>query len=200
MGRADCLAKEPFRPKSELVRNVKDYGAIGNGIADDTAAMQAAINSAPTGSTLYFPGGTYRVNTALSIPSYLTLRGEGYLSRIDWRGTGTWVTLASKTQVKFRNLRVHLYSATAVGIGLSNSFRCSLTGVIIEGELLASTGASYRTQKGIILRDHAGDNRFIDCDLNNLGLGIETQTAQNYVSGCTIGSCWRSISGGTQPE
>lgn len=143
-----------------------------------------------------FPGGTYRVNAALTVPSYLTLRGEGYQSCIDWRGAGTFVTLASKTQVKFGDRRIHLYSATAVEVDLSNSFRCSLTGVIIEGEHLATTGTTYQTQKGIIFRDNAGDNRVIDCDLNNLGLGIETASAQNYVIGGTFGTCWRSISGG----
>tara|TARA_R110002126_G_scaffold141146_7_gene286063 strand:+ start:428 stop:1999 length:1572 start_codon:yes stop_codon:yes gene_type:complete len=39
--------------------NVLDYGAIGNGIADDTAAVQAAID---TGSDVIFPEGTYLAN------------------------------------------------------------------------------------------------------------------------------------------
>jgi signal transduction histidine kinase len=48
--------------------NVKDYGAIGNGVADDTAAIQAAITAigATTGGTIYFPQGTYLVSTTLS--------------------------------------------------------------------------------------------------------------------------------------
>lgn len=40
------------------VRNVKEFGAIGDGNADDTAAIDAA---AETGKVVYFPPGTYRV-------------------------------------------------------------------------------------------------------------------------------------------
>jgi len=45
--------------------SVKAYGAIGNGIADDTAAIQAAIDAA-AGRTVYFPAGTYVVTSTLS--------------------------------------------------------------------------------------------------------------------------------------
>ena len=38
------------------VVNVKDFGAVGDGIADDTAAIQAAVN---TGKTVYLPEGIY---------------------------------------------------------------------------------------------------------------------------------------------
>jgi Pectate lyase superfamily protein len=50
--------------------SVKDYGAIGNGVADDTAAIQAAINAVLTveGGSLYFPVGTYKITAKLVIP------------------------------------------------------------------------------------------------------------------------------------
>lgn len=42
--------------------NVQDFGAVGNGIANDTVAVQAAIDSlAATGGTVFFPEGTYRI-------------------------------------------------------------------------------------------------------------------------------------------
>jgi len=48
------------------VINVKDptYGAVGNGVTDDTAAIQAAIDSS-YGADVYFPPGTYRVTAPL---------------------------------------------------------------------------------------------------------------------------------------
>lgn len=60
--------------------NVKFYGAVGNGIADDTAAIQAAINAvtgaaSPVTTTraalgiLYFPPGNYKVTSDLIIRS-----------------------------------------------------------------------------------------------------------------------------------
>jgi len=54
----------------ELVTNVKDslYGAIGNGIANDTAALQTANDAASAaGGTLYFPTGTYNITSDLYI-------------------------------------------------------------------------------------------------------------------------------------
>lgn len=50
-----------------VYKNVKNYGAIGNGVADDTAAIQAGLDDiAATGGVLYFPTGLYRITSALS--------------------------------------------------------------------------------------------------------------------------------------
>lgn len=56
--------------------SVKDFGAVGDGTTDDSAAIQAAITA--TIGTLYFPRGTYRVNTRLLINhSNINLVGDG---------------------------------------------------------------------------------------------------------------------------
>jgi hypothetical protein len=66
--------------------NVKDYGATGDGLTDDTAAIQRAI-SRNVGQlamqTIYFPAGTYLVSNRLEwrdehgdFQPYLTLQGE----------------------------------------------------------------------------------------------------------------------------
>ncbi|HRT08535.1 MAG TPA: glycosyl hydrolase family 28-related protein [Candidatus Paceibacterota bacterium] len=50
----------------EVALSVRDFGAVGDGVADDTAAVQAAINALEASSnhnTLHFPAGTYRLNT-----------------------------------------------------------------------------------------------------------------------------------------
>ena len=42
------------------VVSVKDFGAVGNGVADDTAAIQAALTHCIANKTsLFFPNGTY---------------------------------------------------------------------------------------------------------------------------------------------
>jgi hypothetical protein len=47
------------------VVNVKDFGAVGDGVADDTAAIQAAIDSL-TG-TIYFPDGNYVTSSTINL-------------------------------------------------------------------------------------------------------------------------------------
>jgi hypothetical protein len=44
---------------AKLQVNVKDFGAVGNGVADDYAAVKAALATVPIGGSLYFPPGTY---------------------------------------------------------------------------------------------------------------------------------------------
>jgi len=62
--------------------NVKDHGAVGNGIADDTTAVQNTINAASSagGGTVFFPTGTYLLtptaSPAITVPSNVRLVGE----------------------------------------------------------------------------------------------------------------------------
>lgn len=49
------------------IYSVRDYGATGDGITDDTAAIQAAITASLPGSTVYFPVGTYLISAPLRL-------------------------------------------------------------------------------------------------------------------------------------
>lgn len=57
--------------------SVRDFGAIGDGVADDTAAIQAAIDAlfAAGGGDLFFPRGTYRTTAPLQWKSFVNLVG-----------------------------------------------------------------------------------------------------------------------------
>ena len=66
------------------VLDVKDFGALGNGVHDDTAAIQAAITAAVTrnlGYRVYIPAGTYIVSAPLTAAvtgnSGLKITGDG---------------------------------------------------------------------------------------------------------------------------
>lgn len=59
-----------MQDKAREIFSVKDFGALGNGIADDTAEIQAAIVAAgarPIGGKVYFPSGQYLVSATLTI-------------------------------------------------------------------------------------------------------------------------------------
>lgn len=60
------------------VFNVKAYGAIGDGVTDDTAAIQAAMTACATagGGVVHVPAGTYKVTAVLLKPAGVTLRGD----------------------------------------------------------------------------------------------------------------------------
>jgi hypothetical protein len=58
--------------KLKDVVNVKDFGAVGDGVVNDTAAIQAAVNS---GKRVYIPSGTYLCNVVIA--NKFILEGDG---------------------------------------------------------------------------------------------------------------------------
>ena len=52
--------------------NVRGFGAVGDGVTDDTSAIRAAIDNLPAGGRLYFPAGEY-LTAPLSLHSHMTL-------------------------------------------------------------------------------------------------------------------------------
>jgi len=79
-----ALTKATYSMISGALKNVFDFGAVGNGVADDTAAIQAAIDftgDLQYGGTVYFPAGEYVVTNTLSIPAKVSLYGESIGSR-----------------------------------------------------------------------------------------------------------------------
>lgn len=78
----DTFLVRPTNSTNNSILNVKDYGAIGNGTADDTAAIAAAISALPSGGDVFFPVGTYQVSSAIIMPSNIRLIGTGKNSSI----------------------------------------------------------------------------------------------------------------------
>lgn len=65
--------------------NVKKYGAIGDGLADDTVALQAALTSE---DALYFPSGVYRITQSIA---------WDYTRDVTWRGIDATILLDAET-------------------------------------------------------------------------------------------------------
>jgi parallel beta-helix repeat protein len=88
------------------VVNVKDFGAVGDGVTDDTIAIQSAINIT---TEVFFPSGTYIVSSLL-IPSDTTLSGEAGPSSIIKRknntSNGYFIKANIQKNIGFYNLTI----------------------------------------------------------------------------------------------
>ena len=68
------------------VKNVKDFGAVGDGSNNDTTAIQAAVNwtSAANRGTIFFPTGSYKITAPITFNFIgalnICFRGEGEAS------------------------------------------------------------------------------------------------------------------------
>lgn len=81
-----------FQQKFDDFVNVRDFGATGNGIDDDYAAINRAITQIyrtslnetdpRTRRTIYIPAGTYLTSNTIQIPPYASLVGDGIDSTI----------------------------------------------------------------------------------------------------------------------
>jgi hypothetical protein len=85
--------------KLREIKSVEDFGAIGDGVADDTVAIQNAINAFPAaGGTLQFDGKRYRVTDTINVVNKcVSFQGTGSGQRnsatsgsyIEFDGLGT---------------------------------------------------------------------------------------------------------------
>lgn len=75
---------------AEIWISVKDFGAVGDGVAIDTTAIQSAVNRAIAlgGAVVFFPGGTYKIDAVITVSS-----GSG----VRLLGAGIGVTVITST-------------------------------------------------------------------------------------------------------
>jgi hypothetical protein len=124
----------------------QDYGATGDGVTDDTAAVQAAINAvnAAGGGVLFFPEGSYLVTpsgspaTALSMTGMVGVRLVGAsarASRLVKNGAGTLLSMSG---------------AATDTTGVTHTKYCSIQDL----------GFSGNSNTGLIFRLYYADNLF----------------------------------------
>ena len=118
----------PINEKLAEWVSVLDFGAVGDGVVDDSTAVQNAINFVSNG-TLYFPKGTYLVKDLSIIGKYICLVGEGMkTSELKAAPSATYIVNAGDTsdvaaaQFQIDNLSLNGNSVANV-IGLNASYR-----------------------------------------------------------------------------
>lgn len=122
-----------FVGKADLSVNVKDYGAIGDGVADDTAALQAAESAARSlGAILFMPSGRYKTTSTFTVRTDLTATAT---TVIEYYGTGTALVLGDPLNAVFnRDMRAPVveyktgpnWDGTSVGVEVVNLNTCTV--------------------------------------------------------------------------
>ena len=131
-------------PEAGVLR-VEDFGAVCDGVTDDTAAVREALRvSSETGQSLQLPAGdTLAVSGRLDIPTGVTLDGRG--STLVWKaptGSGSWlVSLNSTTNTTVRDVTFKFTAATPAsqrGLTAVSAVNLQLDNVRVES---AAAGA-----------------------------------------------------------
>lgn len=107
----------------------RDYGAKGDGITDDTAAIQAAVSAATDGGTVVFAPGYYKVSSTITVTKPISLQGTvaGYDSTglgsgiLGVQGVSTFE--CSSDQVAFRDL---LFLASTTEAAATSAQTCAI--------------------------------------------------------------------------
>lgn len=104
----NACANTRFIARAVPVCNVKTMGAIGNGVANDTAAFTACSTQlAATGGTIFVPPGTYCLNTGFTLTNAVagvTLEGSGLASVISACGNDVTTLTVDSVRNTVRDL------------------------------------------------------------------------------------------------
>ncbi len=122
------------------VLNVKDFGAVGNGVADDTDAIQAFFNALGTGEVGDIGSGQTFLFTQISIPANVNLRGNSVFRSNGSTVTGSQVTIAGSFIAEALNF-------TTVGTETNFDF-LSFTGSNYEIGSISLNSDTQRTGTG----------------------------------------------------
>jgi hypothetical protein len=127
--------------------NVKDYGAKGDGVADDTVAIQLAFDTAMIngGGKVIFPAGAYNVSSTLIIRPHTAAVDPGgnqtihfiSMDRLQLEGQGQACIKA--TAAMDNVIRTYDFSYPG-NVGSFSNFYTHISGLKIDGNNLAKTG------------------------------------------------------------
>lgn len=128
------------------------FGATGDGITNDTTAMQAAITAAVAiGGRLYIPPGSYKINSVLTISGRVTIEGAGYES-------DDGVIYGDATNPAAFTTKATGWKATVLICGIANGcfFKQSRAAITIQQLQITYPAQSVASVVGISLNSAAG--------------------------------------------
>ena len=172
-GGSGAVARTTASKLQESV-SVKDFGAVGDGSTDDTAAIQAAINAVTLlngRSGVFFPAGVYSVKAtstysgAININSGLTLFG-----------TNATIKVAASSSVGTRTISINSNDVQILGLRFTPSTITDLTNVYLAATYsrLEIRGCEFVTpQSGALyVAGYSEDVLFTENKVYGLGYGI----------------------------
>ena len=107
-----------------------DFGAIGDGVADDSAALQSALN---TGKVVQLPSAKYRLTQQLTIPQGGGLSGPGILLVTADIGRALFTQADHVTLDGFEIRKTFVDGSYGVGIAAENVSQLTIRNVEISG-------------------------------------------------------------------
>lgn len=78
--------------------NIKQFGAKGDGLTDDTQAFINAIKFLEKNNTLYLPFGHYKITQTINLPDTISLKGQNSVPYIEYFGENTLIQLIGHEQ------------------------------------------------------------------------------------------------------
>ena len=182
---ATSAVNRPINEKLGEIISVKDFGAVGNGITDDTAAIQAALDASKN-KRLFINAGTYKTSSTLNLDTNYNyyIYGEGKseyatpCSTIYNAGTGNTITInntgtSNDNQYTITDLNINSSSSsTQNGIYIYNAH-----GVILNSVWITNHGLN-----GISMEKSWGF-RATDCIFaQNYHSGVYAKSQNNAVT------------------
>lgn len=150
------------------VINAKDYGAIGDGVTNDTAALQAALNAAIAAKiALYIPTGLYVVST-LTITGDCVIRGD----HPDWHGQAAFGDSYYSTAGAGAARYVGTWLVSTATSGVALDFNSTSIYYVSSVTNIGVVGPGSGTSFGLRLNSKYTRNRLSNVHVQNFSTGI----------------------------
>lgn len=165
-----CLSYSVFACK---IASVKDYGAIGNGVVDDTKAIQSALND---NKRVLFPEGKYLITNTLNITSGHRLKGRNCV--ISSQNTDVAISVYG-SNVVLEDLEFDGNYSTIHGIWVRQG-----SNIVIKNSVLhCFMGSNEDQANGIVISSKVSNVSIEGCRIRDIDAPI------NGIIGDLYGSC-----------